>query len=102
MGERELRMQLLQSQGKEKANKNKNSKKGLEQLYGKSKAKEKRPPPKPRVESEAPGGPDEEKVAVNDDTDVKVGLDRLGSVEIKVKTEGEERKVENERSNQRK
>ena len=75
--ERELRMQLLQSQGKEKASKNKSSKKGLEQLYGKSKTKEKRPPPKPRPESEAGVGPDEEKVAVNDETDMVDSLTGL-------------------------
>ena len=70
-------MQLLQSQGKEKSSKNKSSKKGLEQLYGKSKTKEKRPPPKPRIESEAPTGPDEEKVAVNDETDMVDSLTGL-------------------------
>ena len=75
--ERQLRMQLLQSQGKEKSSKNKSSKKGLEQLYGKSKTKEKRPPPKPRIESEAPAGPDEEKVAVNDETDMVDSLTGL-------------------------
>ena len=75
--ERELRMQLLQSQGREKANKNKNSKKGLEQLYGKSKTKEKRPPPKPRNETEGAVGPDEEKVAVNDETDMVDSLTGL-------------------------
>ena len=75
--ERELRMQLLQSQGKGKENKNKKqNKKGLEQLYGKP--KEKRPPPKPRAENpEHPNQNEEEKVAVNDETDM---LDSLTGI----------------------
>merc|ERR550525_164729 len=66
--ERMLRMQLLQSQGKRKKNK-----KGLEQLYGKP--KEKKPPPKPRAENHDQN--DEEKVAVNDETDMVDSLTGL-------------------------
>merc|ERR1719431_113315 len=83
--ERELRMQILQSQGKEKNNKNnKKNKRGMEQLYGKSKAtapKEKRPPPKPKTEI-IDGEEvlvEEEKVAVNDETDM---LDSLTGVPV--------------------
>ena len=64
--ERELRMQLLQGQGKGKENKKNKNKKGLEQLYGKP--KEKKPAPKPRPESHEQN--DDEKVAVNDETDM--------------------------------
>jgi len=83
--ERELRMQILQSQGKEKNSKNnKKNKRGMEQLYGKSKAtapKEKRPPPKPKTEI-IDGEEvlvEEEKVAVNDETDM---LDSLTGVPV--------------------
>jgi len=83
--ERELRMQILQSQGKEKESKNnKKNKRGMEQLYGKSKAtapKEKRPPPKPKTEI-IDGEEvviEEEKVAVNDETDM---LDSLTGVPV--------------------
>merc|ERR550525_841621 len=71
--ERMLRMQLLQSQGKGKENKSKKNKKGLEQLYGKP--KEKKPPPKPRAENHDQN--DEEKVAVNDETDMVDSLTGL-------------------------
>ena len=83
--ERELRMQLLQSQGKEKeGGKNKNKKKGMEQLYGKSKSnapKEKRPPPKPKTEivNGEEVVVEEEKVAVNDETDM---LDTLTGLPV--------------------
>jgi len=82
--ERELRMQILQSQGKEKVSKNKKNKRGLEQLYGKSKAtapKEKRPPPKPKTEiiDGEEVVVEEEKVAVNDETDM---LDSLTGVPV--------------------
>merc|ERR1712083_625117 len=83
--ERELRMQILQSQGKENNSKNnKKNKRGMEQLYGKSKAtapKEKRPPPKPKTEI-IDGEEvlvEEEKVAVNDETDM---LDSLTGVPV--------------------
>jgi len=82
--ERELRMQILQSEGKEKEGKNnKKNKRGLEQLYGKSKnpVKEKRPPPKPKTEI-VDGEEvvvEEEKVAVNDETDM---LDSLTGVPV--------------------
>jgi len=82
--ERELRMQLLQSEGKGKEGKGKKNKKGLEQLYGKSKSKavkEKRPPPKPKTEI-VDGEEvvvEEEKVAVNDETDM---LDSLTGIPV--------------------
>jgi len=83
--ERELRMQILQSQGKEKSNKNnKKNKRGMEQLYGKTKTtapKEKRPPPKPKTEI-IDGEEvlvEEEKVAVNDETDM---LDSLTGIPV--------------------
>lgn len=82
--ERELRMQILQSQGKEKESKNKKNKRGLEQLYGKTKStapKEKRPPPKPKTEiiDGEEVVVEEEKVAVNDETDM---LDSLTGVPV--------------------
>ena len=61
------------SQGKGKENKSKKNKKGLEQLYGKP--KEKKPPPKPRAENHDQN--DEEKVAVNDETDMVDSLTGL-------------------------
>lgn len=83
--EREQKMQILQSQGNDKETKNnKKNKRGLEQLYGKSKAtapKEKRPPPKPKTEI-IDGEEvviEEEKVAVNDETDM---LDSLTGVPV--------------------
>lgn len=82
--ERELRMQILQSKGKEKESKNKKNKRGLEQLYGKTKStapKEKRPPPKPKTEiiDGEEVVVEEEKVAVNDETDM---LDSLTGVPV--------------------
>jgi len=82
--ERELRMQILQSQGKEKESKNKKNKRGMEQLYGKTKStapKEKRPPPKPKTEiiDGEEVVVEEEKVAVNDETDM---LDSLTGVPV--------------------
>jgi len=82
--ERELRMQILQSQGKEKESKNKKNKRGMEQLYGKAKStapKEKRPPPKPKTEiiDGEEVVVEEEKVAVNDETDM---LDSLTGVPV--------------------
>jgi len=82
--ERELRMQILQSQGKEKENKNKKNKKGLAQLYGKSKTtanKEKRPPPPKSKDEHASGDGivEEEKVVVNDETDM---LDSLTGIPV--------------------
>ena len=48
----------------------------MEQLYGKSKIKEKRPPPKPRAETNTENV-DDEKVVVNDETDM---LDSLTGI----------------------